>query len=227
VAGDGGLAQHGAAPPVPGGQAAPAGRAARMGESAATDPAVLADSLRLALVRLGRQLRRQDPPGLSVTLYSALATVAERGELAIGELAEAERVPSSAATRIADRLEAAGYVARQPNPRDRRGVILRITAQGRRLVADRQARGNAWLAGRLAGLTAAQRGTLARALGVLDALVLRDEEPRAAAQPRPAVAPAGLTPARVRDSAVTQAGVTGAAVMAPPLTEPAVMEGAL
>ncbi|MBO0816924.1 MAG: hypothetical protein J2P30_17505, partial [Actinobacteria bacterium] len=44
--------------------------------AALADPAALADRLRLGLVRLSRQLRRQDPPGLSVTLYSALAAVA-------------------------------------------------------------------------------------------------------------------------------------------------------
>lgn len=148
--------------------------------AAAADPAVLADRLRLALVRLGRELRRQDPPGLSITLYSALATIADRGELAIGELAEAEGVPSSAATRIADRLEDTGHVARQPNPRDRRGVNLAITAEGRRLVDNRRTRGNAWLASRLAELAPAQRGTLAEALDVLDSAVLRDEKTRAA-----------------------------------------------
>lgn len=151
------------------------------GAAAAVDPAVLADRLRLALVRLGRELRRQDPPGLSVTLYSALATIADRGEIAIGELAEAEGVPSSAVTRIADRLEEGGQVARRPNPRDRRGVNLAITAEGRRLVDNRRARGSAWLAARLAELAPAQRKTLAEALGVLDAAVLRDEKTCAAA----------------------------------------------
>lgn len=155
---------------------------ARGGASRAAPPdAVLADRLRLALVRLGRQFRRQDPPGLSVTLYSALAAVADRGEMAIGELAEAEGVPSSAATRIADRLEEAGYVTRRPNPRDRRGVILSITADGGALVENRRARGNAWLTGRLAKLTPAQRETLAQALGVLHEVVLADEGSCAAA----------------------------------------------
>lgn len=151
-------------------------RASSAGAPALADPAALADRLRLRLVRLSRQLRRQDPPGLSVTLYSALATVADRGELAIGELAESEGVPSSAATRIADRLEEAGYVARRPNPRDRRGVNVVITTAGRRRVERRRKRGNAWLAARLAGLTPGQRQALADALGVLDALMAGDEE---------------------------------------------------
>jgi DNA-binding MarR family transcriptional regulator len=146
--------------------------AARIGEDR-TDPAstaALAERLRLTLVRLGRRVRRDDPPGLSITLYSALAVVAESGELAIGELADAERVPSSAATRIADKLEEAGWVTRRPNPQDRRGVNLAVTAAGQRLVEDRRKRGNAWLATRLAGLTPAQQQTLADALDVLDTM---------------------------------------------------------
>jgi DNA-binding MarR family transcriptional regulator len=160
--------------------AAEPGTAPAAGLTAPGDTSVLADRLRLALVRLSRELRRQDPPGLSVTLYSALATIADRGDLGIGELAEAEGVPPSAATRIADRLEETGLLARQRNPRDRRGVNLAITAEGRALVDNRRARGNAWLASRLSELTPAQRGRLAEALDMLDSAVLRDEKTRAA-----------------------------------------------
>ena len=160
------------------------------GPAAPADPAVLADRLRLTLVRLGRQLRRQDPPGLSIALYSALATVADHAELAIGELAEAEGVPSSAATRIADRLEDAGCLVRRPNPRDRRGVNLAITAEGRRLVRERRERGSAWLATRLNGLSLAERQTLVAALGVLDTAVGWGDGFPAAAGPAP---PAGET----------------------------------
>ncbi len=147
--------------------------AARM--QAPAETAALADRLRVTLVRLGRQLRRQDPPGLNITLYSALATVADRGEIAIGELADAEYVPPSAATRIADRLEQAGYVTRRPNPRDRRGVNLAVTDAGRGLVRDRRRQGNAWLAERLAEIDAGQLRILQQALDVLDAAALWDD----------------------------------------------------
>ena len=146
------------------------------GVRSGNDEAVLADRLRVMVVRLGRELRRQDPGELSITLYSALATLADRGEVAMGELADAERLPSSAATRIADRLQEAGYLVRRPNPADRRGVLLGITAAGRRLVAERRKRGNAWLAGRLAGLSAAERRALGEALGVLDAVLAGEDE---------------------------------------------------
>ncbi len=137
----------------------------------ATGPSVLAGRLRVTMVRLGRQLRRQDPSGMSISLYSALATVAARGELAIGELGDAESLPSSAATRAADRLEVEGFVERRRNPNDRRGVNVAITPKGQEFVEEQRRKGNAWLADRLARLSRAERATLAEALGVLEALV--------------------------------------------------------
>lgn len=132
--------------------------------------AALAGRLRVAMVRLGRQLRRQDPPGMSIAMYSALATVAARGELAVGELAEAECLPSSAATRVADHLESVGLAVRRRNPADRRSVNVAITEEGRAVVDEQRRRGNAWLAARLARLSPSQRATLAEALDVLEAL---------------------------------------------------------
>lgn len=158
------------------------------------DPVVLAEQVRLTLVRLGRRLRHNDPPGMSVTLYSALAVLADHGEMGIGELAEAERVPSSAATRIADKLEAAGWVARQPNPRDRRGVNLAITAAGRQQVQDRRQAACAWLAGRLAELSGPQRLVLADALAILDSAACDGLAGRTPDQVPAAVAPAGSPP---------------------------------
>ncbi len=144
--------------------------------------AALAERTRVAMIRLGRQLRRQDPPGPSISWYSALATVAVHGELAIGALAEAERLPSSAATRLADRLEDAGLVERRRHPTDRRGVNLAITPHGREVLDQHRQKGNAWLASRLARLDRAERATLAAALGLLEALVDDDESGHSSSQ---------------------------------------------
>lgn len=157
------------------------------GESGSPALAALADRTRVAMVRLGRQIRRQDPPGPSVSLYSALATIAVHGELAIGALAEAERLPSSAVTRLADRLEDAGLVERRRHPTDRRGVNLAITPHGREVLDQHRQKGNAWLARRLARLSRSERATLAAALGLLEALADDDESdhasPQATAEP--------------------------------------------
>jgi DNA-binding MarR family transcriptional regulator len=152
----------------------PAGVLSAAGSARPPDAAVLAEHVRLTLVRLRRSLRRNDPPGLTATVYSALAALADHGELAIGELAEAERILPPTATRIADTLEAAGWIVRQPNPDDRRGVILAVTAAGRQHVQDRCGAASGWLASRLAGLTDVQRLVLAEALAILDSAACDD-----------------------------------------------------
>jgi len=136
----------------------------------AVTPNALADRLRLSMIRLSRQLRRQDPSELTIAQLSALATVARSGPLGVGQLAELEGLPSPAATRLADKLEEASLVARQANPSDRRGVHLVATAKGAELLARRKSLGNAWLAERLGALGLADRRALERAVVVLESL---------------------------------------------------------
>lgn len=136
-----------------------------------------AERLRMAMIKLRRQVHRQDTPGLSIELYSALATVVFRGGLSVGELALAEHLPPSAATRLADRLEEAGLVVRRRDAPDRRAVILEATPEGCRLLEERRRTGNAWLARRLGRLSPEQRATVARALDVLEGVLLRDLDP--------------------------------------------------
>jgi len=129
---------------------------------------ILAGRLRLSMVRLSRQLRRMDPSELTIAQFSALATVVRSGPLGIGHLAEIEGLPSPAATRLGDKLEAAGLVARRMNPADRRGVQLVATPDGTELLERRARIGNAWLAGHLSALSEADRLALERAVTLLE-----------------------------------------------------------
>ena len=97
----------------------------------AIDPPALAERLRISMIHLSRRLRRQDLSELSIAQVSGLASVVHKGPLGIGRLAELESLPGSAATRLADRLEAAGRVVRQATPGDRRGVQGVATPAGR------------------------------------------------------------------------------------------------
>ncbi len=146
------------------------------GQPAGADPELTgeAERLRMVMTRLRRQLHRRDTGGLSIELYSALATVVFRNGLSMGELALAEHLPPSAATRLVDRLEEAGLVLRRPNSRDRRGVLLEVTPEGRQRLAERKRTDNLWLADRLGRLTREQRATVSQALDALEAAVLRD-----------------------------------------------------
>ena len=131
-------------------------------------PNLLAGRLRLLMVRLSRQLRRRDPSELTIAQLSALATVVLSGPLGVGQLAEIEGLPSPAATRLADKLEVAGLIARRMNPADRRGVQLMATPAGTELLTRRAQVGNAWLAGHLSALNKADRLALERAVTLLE-----------------------------------------------------------
>jgi DNA-binding MarR family transcriptional regulator len=130
----------------------------------------LAAHLRRALVLLRRRLRRQSPSELTVSQLSVLATVVRCGPLGVGQLADAEVLPSPAVSRLADKLEEAGLVARGRNPADRRGVLLEATAAGAELLARREQAANAWLAEHVAALPRADRLALQRAVQVLESL---------------------------------------------------------
>ncbi|MGO8686452.1 MAG: MarR family winged helix-turn-helix transcriptional regulator [Candidatus Dormibacteria bacterium] len=147
---------------------------------------LLAEGLRVSMIHLSRQLRRHDPSELSITQVSGLASVVSHGPLGVGRLAELENLPSSAATRLADRLEATGLVVRQANPGDRRGVQVVATPAGAALLADYARAGNEWLAERLAALSEADLRVLERAVAVLRALAAGRP---AAVAPAPAEAP--------------------------------------
>jgi DNA-binding MarR family transcriptional regulator len=119
-----------------------------------------------------------DPNELTITQFSALATVIRSGPLGVGHLAEIEGLPSPAVTRLADKLEDAGLVTRRANPADRRGVHLVATVQGEQVFARRREAGNAWLAGHLSALSEDDRVALERAVGVLESLTAQPLEDR-------------------------------------------------
>lgn len=79
------------------------------------------------------------PLGLGWETFSLIATLRRAGspyELTPTELRRQSLLTSGAMTNRIDRVEALGLVLRRPDPADRRGIRVRLTAAGRRL-ADR------------------------------------------------------------------------------------------
>jgi DNA-binding MarR family transcriptional regulator len=74
----------------------------------------------------------------SITLHQfrSLVVLDSRGPLKQATLAEHLGVNPSTATRMVDRLIAAGLVSREPNPASRRETVVSLTATGRRVVRD-------------------------------------------------------------------------------------------
>jgi DNA-binding MarR family transcriptional regulator len=67
-----------------------------------------------------------DRIGLPVTDLQCIGALSESGPLTSGQLAELMGLTTGAITRVVDRLERDGYVRREPDPSDRRRVILHL-----------------------------------------------------------------------------------------------------
>jgi DNA-binding MarR family transcriptional regulator len=74
--------------------------------------------------------------GLDSAEHKALSTLAQAGEpyhSTPGKLARRMELSSAAMTNRLDRLEEAGLIRRLPDPNDRRGLVIELTAKGRSL----------------------------------------------------------------------------------------------
>jgi DNA-binding MarR family transcriptional regulator len=76
------------------------------------------------------------PHALTFARYEVLVllTFSRTGELPLKVIGSRLMVHPTSVTNAIDRLEAAGYVVRRPNPNDGRGVLAAITDDGRRVV---------------------------------------------------------------------------------------------
>lgn len=71
---------------------------------------------------------------LSHAQFELLIELYERGELPAGELAAAARLTPGTVTQMLDHLAESGHVERARSETDRRVVVSRLTAQGRRKI---------------------------------------------------------------------------------------------
>ena len=77
------------------------------------------------------------PLGITDADYGMLVSVRRAGapfEVTPTELARLQMMTSGGMTAAIDRLERRGLLARRPNPDDRRGSLVRLTEEGRRVV---------------------------------------------------------------------------------------------
>jgi DNA-binding MarR family transcriptional regulator len=134
----------------------------------------LAQSLRLAVMRLARRLRQQSEPDLTPSMLSALSTIERHGPMTLRELAAHERVQPPTVTATLGRLESAGLTSRDTDLDDRRVSWVSLTPEGRRLVEANRSRKTEFLAKRLSRLDPAEREILARALPIIERLIEGD-----------------------------------------------------
>jgi DNA-binding MarR family transcriptional regulator len=118
-----------------------------------------------------RRLRAEDDAlGISPPRLSALSVVVSAGPLGIGDLAAAEGVAASTMTRLVDGLERDGLVGRGPDPDDRRGVLVRATPKGTRVLRRGRRRRVGLLASGLRTLSTTDLAAVARGAELMERL---------------------------------------------------------
>lgn len=131
------------------------------------------ERLFLALVRRRGGPAEDEEQPLTATQRLALALLGQGSPVRLGALAGRMGTTDATASRTVDALEAAGLARRQPDPDDRRGVLVTATAQGLALLAERRRRLVRILAQGLAGMSEADQGRLVALLGELADLLER------------------------------------------------------
>src|SRR5262252_4788744 len=71
---------------------------------------------------------------LNRTDLKCLSVIAQRGPVAVGEIAKAAGLTRGAMTTALDRIEQAGYARRLRHPDDRRGVLVELTDKARKAI---------------------------------------------------------------------------------------------
>jgi DNA-binding MarR family transcriptional regulator len=130
----------------------------------------LSARLRLAVARIARQLRQDNPEGLTLTQLSTLVRVEEHEPVRPGQLAALEGISPSTLTRLIASLEETGLLLRMTDPADGRVSHLRLSDEGRDTLTRIRGRRNAALQRRIAGLTDTEKAALAAALPALEGI---------------------------------------------------------
>jgi DNA-binding MarR family transcriptional regulator len=142
------------------------------------DTVAVADKLRPALLRVGRELRREAREvGVSPEQVSLLVAIKYAPGIGVGALAARERVSAAAMSKHVDRLERAGFAERRPSAGDRRRVGLTLTDEGQRVLRRVRSRRTAWLASRLRGLSPDELAAVEAAVEPLSRLLEEEDRP--------------------------------------------------
>ncbi|WP_433336655.1 MarR family winged helix-turn-helix transcriptional regulator [Spirillospora sp. CA-294931] len=117
-----------------------------------------------AAVSLWNRAGQQLPASLSPIQLQTIEIIARNDGINLGGLAaELDAIPSSA-SRLCDRMEAAGLIVRESAPADRREVVLRLSDEGLRLFTELSRRRQEAVARVLAEMTPGSRRRLIDAL---------------------------------------------------------------
>lgn len=139
------------------------------------------EALARALLTLATRASAELPGGSSPTQLRALAVAEEGGPCTLGAFAEALGLSVSSASRLVDRLVAAGTLDRRQSEANRREVTLQVTANGKRLLRRHEAARRGMFSDVLREMSATEIRALLRGLDA----VQRHSAARAGRLPRP------------------------------------------
>ncbi len=128
----------------------------------------LRDIVRLLVRRLGI-LEQSEASCCGVTMAQCHALYELRGieKMSLNDLAESLSLDKSTVSRSVDNLVGGGLVIRETDPSDRRCVTIRLSGDGRRVLADIDKGMDAFFAGIVDQLPAATRGQVLDSLALL------------------------------------------------------------
>jgi DNA-binding MarR family transcriptional regulator len=115
------------------------------GGEATASMAAVTSIMRAQQIVMARLNELLDPLDLTFPRYEALMLLlySRQGELPLGKISDRLQVHRASVTNVIDKLVESGYVERLTHERDRRAVLARITAEGKRVARDATKRLNA------------------------------------------------------------------------------------
>lgn len=123
---------------------------------------LITDLSRLLRRTFNRYLRDSD---LTQSQWQAIAYLRRWEGISQVALAEIMEIQPITLARLIDRMAAAGWVQRRPDPRDRRAVQLFLTEKAQPILANMRSAGTLFEEQALAGITEAERQQLIATLG--------------------------------------------------------------
>ncbi|MEP6842647.1 MAG: MarR family transcriptional regulator [Pseudolysinimonas sp.] len=125
------------------------------------------DELRMLLQRVARRIRNNRADGMMSDTQLGVLFRLELSPATPGQLAERDRVTPPSMNRTLNTLEAAGFVARSPDPDDARKVVVTITNSGLELIFETRRLRTRWFTQQLAELSAPERAAMEAVIPVL------------------------------------------------------------
>ena len=116
------------------------------------------------------ELRRSSDEPMAPAQFGTMLKVST-GPCTLSDLARHQAVSLPTVSKSIDALVRRGWIERYMDPTDRRQSLVRLTAEGERVMADVKRRAEEHVAGKLALLTVAERTQLLSAMELLTRVI--------------------------------------------------------